>query len=149
MAGRAKTIATGVNPRPKGEPADAELRWIASAMDDLSAMPEAVKRSFGFALRLAQKGTIHADAKPMKGFGDAGVVEVIEDDDGATYRAIYTVRFKGVVYLLHAFKKKSVKGKATPKREIELIKARLKIAEQDYTAGEEVSYAKQKRGRKE
>jgi phage-related protein len=73
-----------------------------------------------------------SDAKPLTGFGGAGVLEVVENSEGATYRAVYTVRFAGMVYVLHVFKKKSVKGKKTPKPDINLIKSRLKDAERDY-----------------
>ncbi len=84
----------------------------------------------GFALWQAQCGKKHADAKPLKGFGGAGVLEVVEDHEGNAYRAIYTVKLAGAVFVLHAFQKKSKKGMATPKQEIELVQRRLKIAEQ-------------------
>jgi phage-related protein len=74
--------------------------FIASALDDISAMPDEVKRVFGFAIRLAQRGGKHPDAKPLKGFGGAGVLEVVEDYDGDTYRAVYTVKFASIVYVL-------------------------------------------------
>lgn len=86
----------------------------------------------GFALRRAQTGGKHIDAKPLKGFGGAGVLEIVENDDGNTYRAVYTVKFAGVVYVLHAFQKKSTKGIATPQREIDLVKERLRRAEEHY-----------------
>jgi phage-related protein len=86
----------------------------------------------GFALRQAQEGQKHVNAKPLKGFGGAGVLEVVEDHDGNTYRAVYTVRFAGVVYVLHVFQKKSKKGSKTPKPEVDLIKQRLKAAKDDY-----------------
>ena len=86
----------------------------------------------GVALNHAQLGGKHPAAKPLKGFGNAGVVEIVDDFDGNTYRAVYTVRFKDVVYVLHAFQKKSKKGIATPKSDIDLIKVRLKFAQQDY-----------------
>ena len=85
----------------------------------------------GFALFQAQNGLKHADAKPLAGFGGASVLEVLEDHDGNTYRAVYTVRFANAVYVLHAFQKKSKKGIATPKQDIDLIKARFKLAEED------------------
>lgn len=94
----------------------------------------------GFALRAAQNGTKHPDAKPLRGFGGASVLEIVEDHDGDTYRAVYTVRFAERVYLLHAFQKKARKGISTPKHELELIRARLKQAEQihqDWLANEE------------
>jgi phage-related protein len=108
---------------------DTPLEFIGSSKDDLSAFPVEVKKLIGFALRAAQKGQKHPCAKPLKGFGGAGVLEVISDFDGDTFRAVYTVKFKGVLYVLHAFQKKSKKGIETPKRDLDKIKSRLKIAE--------------------
>ncbi|NLN75179.1 MAG: addiction module toxin RelE [Armatimonadetes bacterium] len=108
------------------------LLWIGSSLDDLREFPEDVKRVMGFALRRAQDGCKHINAKPLKGFGGAGVLEIVENDDGNTYRGVYTVKFAGVVYVLHAFQKKSTKGICTPKREIDLVKDRLKRAEEHY-----------------
>jgi phage-related protein len=108
------------------------LRWTGSSKDDLSAMPVEVRRHVGYALYAAQKGSKHDDAKVLKGFGDAGVIEVISRFDGDTFRAVYTVRFAGAVYVLHAFQKKAKRGIATPKTEMDLIHKRLKLAEQDY-----------------
>jgi len=96
----------------------------------LVSFPEEVVSAVGFALYEAQKGNKHPDAKPLHGFGGAGVLEIVEDHDGDTYRAVYTVRLAGCVYVLHAFQKKSRHGIATPKAEIELVKARLRKAEQ-------------------
>jgi phage-related protein len=104
------------------------LRWVGSAKKDLQAMPPEVQQVFGFALFHAQIGKIHPAAKPLKGFGSAGVVEIVEDLRGNTYRAVYTVRFAGAVYVLHCFEKKSKQGIETPKREVDLIRARLKEA---------------------
>ena len=81
-------------------------------------MPEDVKDIFGHALDLAQAGLKHEDAKPLKGFGSAGVLEVVENDEGGTYRAVYTVRLRGWIYVLHCFQKKSTKGIETPKADI-------------------------------
>jgi phage-related protein len=106
--------------------------FIGSAKEDLSAMPDEAKEMIGFALFVAQSGEKHQSAKPLKGFGGAGVLEVVEDFDGDTYRAVYTVKFTGVVYVLHAFQKKSKRGSATPRHDIELIKQRLKTAERHY-----------------
>lgn len=106
--------------------------FVGSARDDLSAMPPEVKDVFGQAIFMAQKGEKHVDAKPMQGFGGAGVLEVVERHDGDTYRAVYTVKFEGAVYTLHAFKKKSKKGSQTPKPDMDLIKRRLKMAQDDY-----------------
>ena len=105
------------------------LYWIGSSRKDLRAMPEEVRDTFGFALFLAQQGQKHEQAKPLRGFGSAGVLEVVESDRDGTYRAIYTVRFANAVYVLHCFQKKSISGIATPQRDIDLIKARLKQAE--------------------
>ena len=108
------------------------LFWIGSSRKDLKSFPRPVQRSCGFALRHAQSGTKHPDAKPLKGFKGAGVLEIVEDHEGGTYRAVYTVRFAKAVYVLHAFQKKSKKGIKTPKQEIELIGKRLKLAEEHY-----------------
>ena len=108
------------------------LRWIASSKDDLSAMPPEVRRDVGYALYVAQQGDKDEDAKVLKGFGGAGVIEVIARHDGDTFRTVYTVRFAGVVYVLHAFQKKAKRGIATPKKEIDLVRKRLRLAEQDY-----------------
>ena len=109
------------------------LRWITSSKDDLSAMPAEVRRDIGYALYAAQQGDKHDDAKVLQGFGGAGVIEVIARHDGDAFRTVYTVRFAGVVYVLHAFQKKAKRGIATPKKEIDLVRKRLKLAEQDYT----------------
>lgn len=91
-------------------------------------MPQEVQQVFGFALFQAQVGRTHPAAKPLKGFGSAGVVEIVEDLRGNAYRAVYTVRFAGIVYVLHCFEKKSKQGIETPKRDMDLIRARLKEA---------------------
>jgi phage-related protein len=106
------------------------VAWIASSKADLSAFPEEVKDSIGFALYVAQQGGKHRDAKPLRGFGGAGILEIVDDFDGDTYRAVYTVRFAGRVYVLHVFQKKSKTGIKTPKAEINLIQSRLKRAEE-------------------
>lgn len=106
--------------------------WIGSSKDDLSAFPREVRTVFGFALHEAQLGRKHANAKPLKGFGGAGVLEVVSRHDGDAFRAVYTVKLAGRVYVLHAFQKKSKSGIATPKAEIEVIKARLKTAIADH-----------------
>jgi len=86
----------------------------------------------GYALYLAQTGRMHVSAKPLKGFGSAGVVELVEDDRHGTYRAVYAVKFESAVYVLHAFQKKSKKGVKTPRDEIEILRRRLKLAEEDH-----------------
>jgi phage-related protein len=105
------------------------LLWIGSAKRDIAEMPDEVQQVFGFALYYAQIGLLHEAAKPLKGFGSAGVVEIVDDWRGNTYRAVYTVRFASAVYVLHCFEKKSKRGIETPKREIDLIRERLKQAE--------------------
>lgn len=103
--------------------------WIASSRKDLKKFPKGVRLTFGQALFDAQTGGKHPDAKPLKGFRGGGVLEVVEDDNGNTYRAVYTVKFAGVVYVLHAFQKKSKSGVKTPAAEIEKVKNRLTQAE--------------------
>ena len=92
-------------------------------------MPDEVQQVFGFALYQAQIGLLHPDAKPLKGFGSAGVLEIVEDWRGDAYRAVYTVRFADAVYVLHCFQKKSKRGIGTPKKEMDLIRERLRQAE--------------------
>ena len=108
------------------------VRWIASSKDDLSALPDGVRGDVGQALYVAQRGDKHADARVLKGFAGAGVLEVVARYDGDTFRAIYTVRFATAVYVLHVFQKKSKSGIATAKKDIDLVKSRLKLAEHDY-----------------
>ena len=105
------------------------LHWVGSAKKDLLTMPDEVQQPFGFALYQAQIGLLHPDAKPLKGFGSAGVVEVVVDWRGEAYRAVYTVRYAQGVYVLHCFQKKSKHGIETPKLELDLIRERLKQAE--------------------
>jgi phage-related protein len=106
------------------------LYWVGRSKRDLRSLPGPVEDLFGYALYLAQDGKKHEQAKPLKGFGSAGVLEVVEDWDRSTYRAVYTVRFEGAVFVLHMFQKKSKRGAATPKADIDLIRERLKVAEQ-------------------
>lgn len=108
------------------------LVWIGSSRKDLKSFPAEVKDVMGYALYKAQIGRKALSTKPLAGFGGAGVLEVVEDYQTDTYRAVYTVKFSDLVYVLHAFQKKSKKGIATPKPEIELIKNRLRTAEEDY-----------------
>lgn len=114
----------------RGKPKIKPVEWIGSTLKDMREMPEDVRDVFGKALFMAQLGGKHDASKPLKGFGGAGVLEVVEDHDSDTYRAVYTVRFADVVYVLHVFQKKSKHGIATPKEEIEKIKARLRMAEE-------------------
>lgn len=105
------------------------LFWLGSSKKDLMGLPEEVQDVFGYALHLAQGGKKHAQSKPLKGFGGAGVLEVVEDFKGNAYRAIYTVRVGNAVYVLHCFQKKSTHGIETPKPDMDLIRERLKAAE--------------------
>lgn len=106
--------------------------WVGSSRSDLASFPEDVKDAIGYALYIAQRGGKHPDAKPLKGFGGAGVLEIVEDHAGDTYRAVYTVSFVSGIYVLHAFQKKSKTGKSTSKRDIELIRSRLKRAQEEH-----------------
>ena len=106
------------------------LVFLRSSRADLKNFPREVQHVMGYALQVAQEGGKHPDAKPLKGFHGAGVLEVIEDFEGDTYRAVYTVRYEEAIYVLHAFQKKSRSGIATPQREITLLKERLKRAEE-------------------
>ena len=108
------------------------LVWIGSSRKDLKTFPEEVQDVFGYALHVAQMGGKHPDAKPLKGFGGAGTLEIVDDHQGDTYRAVYTVKLRGIVYVLHAFQKKSTTGIATRKEDIDLIKQRLKQAQELY-----------------
>lgn len=105
------------------------LEWVGRALDELRALPAPVQRSMGFALRFAQGGVKPDNVKPLQGFKGAGVLEIIENYDGDTYRAVYTVTLAGVVYVLHCFQKKSKRGIATPKQTMDLINQRLQVAE--------------------
>ncbi len=106
--------------------------WIGSSLKDLKKFPEEVLKAVGYALYVAQTGSKSANAKPLKGFKGSGILEIIEDHDGDTYRAIYTVKFENAVYVLHIFQKKSKHGIATPKQDIELIEERLKRAQKHH-----------------
>lgn len=112
-------------------PSPKPLAWIGSSQRDFRAFPDPVKDDMGYALYLAQIGRKHESAKPLRGFGGAGVLELVEDHAGDTYRAVYTVRLATAVYVLHAFQKKSRKGRETPKGDIDLIRRRLRLAEED------------------
>ena len=115
------------------------VRWVGSSKDDVSRFPGDVRRRVGGALWDAQIGGKAPYVKPLRGFGDAAVLEVVDDHDGDTYRIVYTVRFAACVYVLHAFQKKSKRGIATPKAELAVIEQRLRPAREDYqqwSAGE-------------
>jgi phage-related protein len=124
-------------PRPLLATGEKPLDWVGSSKRDFLAFPGPVKDEMGNALGLAQFGGKHPRAKPWKGQGP-GIFEVVEDHAGNTYRALYTVRFREVIYVLHAFQKKSPKGIKTARIDIELVARRLKVAQQDY----EVRYGK-------
>jgi phage-related protein len=109
-----------------------KLDFIGSSRDDLRDFPDEVKQDIGHALHMVQMGLEPNEAKPLRGFGGAGVLEIVENFFGDTYRAVYTVKFAEAVYVLHCFQKKSKKGVETPKHDIDLIKQRLKEAEEDY-----------------
>jgi phage-related protein len=108
-----------------------DLYWIASARKDLRGFPEDVQDVIGQALLDAQYGDMHPKAKPLKGFGGASVLEIVDDFDGDAYRAVYTVRLRSGVYVLHAFQKKSTRRIKTPQHEIETIRSRLHQAEEE------------------
>ena len=104
------------------------LFWLGSSKKDLLALPVDIRKFFGHALDSAQRGEQHEAAKVMKGFGSAGVLEIVEDDSGGTYRTVYTVRFAQVIFVLHVFQKKSKRGIETPKPDMDIIRQRLKMA---------------------
>lgn len=114
-----------------------KINFIGSSLEDLRKFPEDVRQDIGYALFEVQEGRTPLVAKPLKGFGGAGILEIIENFDKATYRAVYTVKFREVVYVLHCFQKKSKHGIGTPQQDIELIRRRLKAAEEDYAAIQE------------
>jgi len=109
------------------------LRWVGSSRKHLRSFPREVRSDIGYALYAAQNGATDPAAKPMKGFSGASVMEIVAPFDRDTWRTVYTVRFKGAVYVLHAFQKKSKSGKATPKKETDLIHQRLADAQRDYS----------------
>lgn len=109
-----------------------QVRWVGSSLRELRALPEAVKHVAGFALYQAQRGDKHVDAKPLKGFGGASVLEIVIDERGDTYRIVYTTGFRGVIYVLCAFQKKAPSGKRTPVQQVKRIRSRLKTAEDHY-----------------
>ena len=111
-----------------------KLHFVGSSQEDIRGFPEEVKSDIGYALFIVQKGEKPASAKLLKGFGGAGVLEIIENFDSNTYRAVYTVKFVNVVYVLHRFQKKAKHGIKTPQQDINLIKQRLRVAEENYQA---------------
>ena len=119
---------TGIAERDEPKP----LRWIGSSREDLKTFPAEVRRELGYALYAAQMGETDPAAKPMKGFGGARVIEIVAPFRGNTWRAVYTVRFRSTIYVLHTFQKKSKSGVATPKNEIRLVQRRLADAARDF-----------------
>ncbi len=111
------------------EPSLKPVVWVGSSRRDLRAFPEIVQDHMGYALYIAQRGGKHRNTKTLRGFGGAGVVEVVTDFRGDTFRAVYTLRYAGAVYVLHAFQKKSATGRETSLRDLDLIKQRLREAE--------------------
>lgn len=108
------------------------LAWIGSSKRDRMAFPIDIRKEMGHALYIAQEGGKHKDAKPLKGFGGANVLEVVQSDGTGTYRTMYTVQFEDIVYVLHAFQKKSKTGIKTSKQDIDLVEKRLRDAQQKY-----------------
>jgi phage-related protein len=113
--------------------------WVGTSKEELKAFPEVVQKMVGYALWFAQIGSKHPHAKPLRGFGGAGVVEIFEDSEGNAYRAVYTVKFREFVYVLHCFQKKSKRGAETPRANVALIASRLRLAEADYQARKETT----------
>jgi len=109
-----------------------ELLWVSSAKRDLIDMPREVTTEFGYGLYQAQLGEHPDIGKTLSGFKGASVIELIQDNRGDTFRAVYTVKFSDAIIVLHAFQKKSKKGIETPKQDMELIRSRLKLAEKLY-----------------
>jgi phage-related protein len=119
--------------RFRNPPGEKPLFWVGSAKDDLLAFPEHVKDEIGLCLSVAQYGGKHPKAKPWKGEG-SGVLEIVEDHRGDAYRAVYTVKFEHAIYVLHAFQKKSPRGKKTAQTDVELVSRRLRAANEEYEA---------------
>lgn len=109
-----------------------KVYWLGSSRETIKGFPKEVRHEIGFSLESAQLGGKAINVVPLVGFKGAGVLEVITDGEGGTFRTVYTVRFQDAVYVLHAFQKKSKKGIATPRQEIALVKQRLKVAEQHH-----------------
>lgn len=115
-----------------GIPQRKPVYWMGSSWKDLKHFPDEVQNEVGRSLFDAQCGDWPINAKVLRGFGGGGVVEIVDDHDGDTYRAVYTIRFADAVYVLHCFQKKSKRGGETPRHDIDLIRARLRAAEEDH-----------------
>jgi phage-related protein len=111
---------------------DKALGWVGSSKRDLLTFPKKVIRYMGYGLRFAQEGKLPPSSRILQGFSGASVIEIIDLDESGTYRVVYTIRFDDIVYVLHVFQKKSNQGIKTPKKEVDLIKARLKMAQQQF-----------------
>jgi phage-related protein len=123
-------VSSTINDGVEGDDEEKPLFWIASSKKDLRSFPADVQHVMGYALDVAQRGGKHPDAKPLKGYKGSGVLEIVDDHDGDTYRGVYTIRFDDAVYVLDAFQKKSRKGVETSKLDLDRIKRRLKRAEE-------------------
>jgi phage-related protein len=126
---------------------DLPLEFVGSSRGDLSEFPLPCRKEIGFSLRSAQKGEKADNAKPLKGFSGASVLQIRSDFDGDTFRAVYTVQLKGAIYVLHAFQKKSKEGRKTSKSDLDLIKARLKTATELHVEKENEQGKKHKKQR--
>lgn len=127
-------------------PTERPLFWVGTSKKDLLALPSDVRRFFGHALHFAQQGTQHNAAKVLKGFAGAGVLELVEDNLGSAYRAVYTIRFAQAVFVLHCFQKKSKSGIATPAQEMNIVRTRLKTVEAFINDSKETKHGSQDRG---
>ena len=108
------------------------LNFVGSSQEDIKVFPEEVRSDIGYALFVAQRGEKSEAAKPLRGFGGAGVLEIVENFENNAYRAVYTVKFPNVLYVLHCFQKKAKHGIKTPQQDINLVKQRLRTAEEEY-----------------
>src|SRR5260370_3713570 len=108
------------------EPSLKPVTWVGTSLKDLREFPEAVQDHMGYALYIAQRGGKHQDAKVLRGFGGAGVLEVIKDHRGDTFRAVYTLKYARTVFVLHAFQKTSKSARETPRRDMALIQQRIR-----------------------
>lgn len=106
--------------------------WVGTSRDDLADCPKSIRQAMGFALYLVQGGEKPSSSKVLSGMGNAKILEIRENDISGTYRAIYTIEMKDCVFVLHVFQKKSKTGKETPKKELDLLKARLKEAREEF-----------------
>jgi phage-related protein len=114
--------------------------WVGSSRRDIRGLPEAARKVIGTTLDKVQEGDKPPNAKPLKGFGSAKILEINADANGEAFRGVYTVKFARAVYVLHVFHKKSKQGIAIPKQDMDLIKSRLRLAEQDHASRDEEEY---------